>query len=188
MLLGAVFEWWWLIALVSTFAILRGIGPGKRSRRNRRRPDPHSAKGGGFPFRTITGRAHVTDGGGMRVAGQEVRLAGLDPPERDRKAEHPDGHRSGHGRRVKGALIRAIGGKHVQVSVEGVDGSGRLVGTVTCEGRDIGEWLVLEGHAVVAHDGRYGHVQREAREAKRGMWAHSRNFDPGPHRYRKLPS
>ena len=182
MLLGTVFEWWWLIALISTLAILHGVGPGKRSRRNRWRSDPSSAKGGEFPFRTITGKAHVTDGCGMRVAGQEVRLAGLDPPE------HPDGHRFRHGRRVKGALIRAIGGKHVQVSVEGVDGSGRLVGTVTREGRDIGEWLVLEGHAIAAHDGRYGHVQREAREAKRGMWAHSRNFDPGAHRHRKLPS
>lgn len=188
MLLEPVFGWWWLIALVAVLAILCGIGSGKRPRRNRRRLDPPSAKGGEFPFSTITGKAYVTDGGGMRVAGQEVRPAGLDSPEHDRNADHRDGHRFRHGKRVKGALIREIGGRQVQVSVESVDRSGRLVGTVTCKGRDIGEWLVREGHAIAAHDDRYRHVQQAAREAGRGMWAHSRNFDPGVHRHRKLPS
>ena len=51
--------------------------------------------------------------------------------------------------------------------------------------RDVGEWLVQEGHAIAAYSDRYIHVEREAREAKRGMWAHAHNFDPRAHRHRE---
>ena len=59
----------------------------------------------------------------------------------------------------------------------------RLVGIVTCNDGDIGAWLVQEGHAVAAYSNRYKLVGREAREAKRGMWAHAQNFDPRAHRH-----
>jgi len=127
----------------------------------------------------------VTDGDGIRVDGQEVRLVGLDAPEWDQRARHRDGYWFNHGRRVKSALIREIGGKRVRVLVEDTDDFGRLLGTVTCKGRDVGEWLVREGHAIAAYSDRYKRVEREAREAKRGMWAHAHNFDPRAHRYRK---
>ncbi len=198
-------NWWWLIALVVAFAILRNIAFGKRSRQYRdrghsRRTGPakqrtasrkssvvqlHPARRVEIPTDTITGKAYVTDGDGIRVARQEVRLAGLDAPEWDQKAKHRDGYWFNHGKRVKSALIQEIGGKHVQVSVETVDKYGRLVGTATCKGRDIGEWLVRQGHAIAAYDDRYRHVEQEAREAKRGMWAHAHNFDPRAHRHRE---
>ena len=166
MLLEVVFgwfaNWWWLIALVVAIAIFAFV---KR-------------------FRRITGKAYVTDGDGIRVAGQEVRLAGLDAPEWDQKAKHRDGYWFNHGKRVKSALIREIGGKHVRVSIKGTDKFGRRLGIVTHKGRDIGEWLVREGHAIAAYGDRYVHVEREAREAKRGMWAHAHNFDPRAHRHR----
>ena len=120
------------------------------------------------------------------MAGQEVRLAGLDAPEWDQKAKLSNGRWFNHGKHVKSALIQEIGGKHVRVSVEGTDKYGRLLGTVTCNGRDIGEWLVREGHAIAAYDDRYKQVEREARAAKRGMWAHAHNFDPRAHRHRTL--
>ena len=202
---GWTASWWWLIALVVALAVLRKVAPGKRSRRNRRKGhwrrtqrarrraasysssvvQLHPAHRGESRARTITGKAYVTDGDGIRVAQQEVRLAGLDAPEWDQKAKHRDGYWFNHGKRVKSALIQAVGGKHVHVSVESVDKFGRLLGTVTYEGRDIGEWLVREGHAIAAYSDRYIHVEREAREAKRGMWAHAHNFDPRAHRHRE---
>ena len=112
-------------------------------------------------------------------------LAGLVAPEWDQKAKHRDGYWFSHGKRVKSELIQEIGGKHVRVSVEGTDKFGRLLGSVTCKGRDIGEWLVREGHAIAAYNDRYVHIEREAREAKRGMWAHAHNFDPRAHRHRE---
>ena len=197
--------WWWLIPLAVALVVLRGFASGGRSRRHRnkgnsRRPDrgrrraaarepvlarPMPSRRLEGAGRTITGKAYVTDGDGVRVAGEEVRLAGLDAPEWDQKAKHRDGYWFNHGKRVKSALIRELGGKHVSVFVEGTDKFGRLLGTVTREGRDIGEWLVREGHAIAAYDDRYKRIERGARRARRGMWAHAHNFDPRAHRHRK---
>ena len=204
---GFLTNWWWLVAIVVALAMLRGVAVGKRSRRYRGKGHSgrtasaqrgstsgessvvqlHPAHRVESPTGTITGKAYVTDGDGIRVARQEVRLAGLDAPEWDQKAKHRDGYWFNHGKRVKNALIREIGGKHVRVSVERVDKFGRLVGTVTCNGRDIGEWLVREGHAIAAYSDRYRHVEWEARKAQRGMWAHAHNFDPRAHRHRQRP-
>ena len=132
----------------------------------------------------ITGKAYVTDGDGIRVSGQEVRFAGLDAPEWDQVAKHQDGYWFRHGKRVKSALIRKIGGKHVQVTVEDYDKFGRAVGTVSRNGKDIGEWLVREGHAIAAYSDRYKHAERKARKAQRGMWGHAVNIDPREWRHR----
>ncbi len=200
-------NWWWLIALVAAIAILREVAAAKRRRyrrkghsggtgRRRRRAasrkssvgQPDRARRVESPPRTIEGKAFVTDGDGIRVAGWEVRLAGLDAPEWDQKAKHRDGYWFNHGKRVKSALIDEIGGKHIRVAVEGTDRFGRLLGTVTHKGEDVGEWLVREGHAIAAYSDRYTRVEREARKAKRGMWAHAHNFDPRAHRHRQMGS
>ena len=93
-------------------------------------------------------------------------------------AKHRDGYWFAHGKRVKSALIQEIGGRRVRVAIEEYDKYGRAVGTVTSDGRDIGEWLVREGHAIAAYSDRYTHVEREARDAGRGMWGHAVNIDP----------
>ena len=86
---------------------------------------------------------------------------------------------------MKSALIQEIGSKYVQVKVEGYDQYGRALGTVTCKGKDVGEWLVREGHAIAAYSDRYKHIEREARSEKRGMWGHAANIDPRAWRHRK---
>ena len=133
---------------------------------------------------TLAGKAYVTDGDGIRVSGQEVRFAGLDAPEWDQVAKHRDGYWFGYGKRVKSALIREIGGKLVHVMVEDYDKFGRAVGIVTCNGEDVGEWLVREGHAIAAYGDRYKHIEQEARKARRGMWGHAVNIDPRRWRHR----
>ncbi len=160
-----------VVALLAGYLVLRG-----RFRRPAR---------GRHAGRTLSSRAFVTDGDGLRVNGHTIRIAGLDAPEWDQKAKHRDGYWFSHGKRVKSALIREIGGKQVRVAVEGRDKFGRLLGSVTCQGRDVGEWLVREGHAIAAYSDRYRHVEREARQAGRGMWGHAHNFDPRHHRHRK---
>ena len=114
-----------------------------------------------------------------------MRFAGIDAPEWDQWARHADGYWFRHGQQVKSALIREIGGQQVPVAVQDRDGYGRVVGTVFCDGRDIGEWLVREGHAIAAYGDQYKHVEQEARRAGRGMWGHSRTFDPRAWRHRK---
>ena len=118
---------------------------------------------------TLIGNAFVTDGDGIRVSGQEVRLAGLDAPEFDQVARHRDVYWYAHGRHVKSTLIREIGGKRVQVTVESYDKFGRSVGTVMYNNKDVGEWLVRKGHAKAMYSKRYKHIEQEARSARRGM-------------------
>ena len=78
-----------------------------------------------------------------------------------------------------------IAGKYVHVKIEDYDKYGRAVGTVTRNGKDVGEWLVREGHAVAAYSDPYKHIEREARSARRGMWAHAVNIDPRAWQHRK---
>lgn len=130
------------------------------------------------PGRTISGKAYVTDGDGLRVSGHEIRLAGLDAPEYDQRAMHRDGTWFRHGKRVKSALIGAVGGKYVRVTIDDFDRYGRAVGTVTCDGKDIGEWLVRNGYAIAVYSDRYKQIERQARKERRGMWGCTIAYDP----------
>ena len=130
------------------------------------------------PKGTIAGKAYVTDGDGIRVSGYNIRLSGLDAPEWNQPAKHQDGDWFCHGRRVKSELIKAIGGKHVRVKVEGYDKYGRVLGSVTCNGKDVGAWLVRNGLAISAYGDKYEHIEHEARKARRGMWGYDATYDP----------
>ena len=130
------------------------------------------------PGDTITGRAYVTDGDGIKVAGYRVRLAALDAPEWNQPAKHHYGFWFNHGKRVKGALIREIGGRRVQVQTEGFDRYGRVLGTVSCRGHDVGEWLVRSGHAIACFDSRYQDAESAAKSERRGMWGYKEAYDP----------
>lgn len=133
----------------------------------------------------LTGKACVTDGYGISVSGKKVRFAGLDAPELHQVAKHANDYWFEHGKRVKSALSQKIGGKQVDVAVKAHDMFGRVIGIVTCNGEDVGEWLVREGHAISDRSNRFKHVEREARRAKRGLWGHSANINPRRWRYRK---
>ncbi len=132
----------------------------------------------------ITGNAYVIDADGVKVSGYNIRFAGLDAPEWYQPAKDQRGWFN-HGRRVKSALIKKIGGKYVQVKVEGYDKYNRVIGTVICNGEDVGEWLVKNGHAIAAYGDQYQHLQREARQARRGMWSYDKNYDPRVWRHRQ---
>ena len=93
-------------------------------------------------------------------------------------AKHQDGYWFKQGQRIKSALIKEIGGKVVRVKVEGYDKYDRVLGYVTCNGRDIGEWLVWHGYAIAAYSERYIRVELDAQRAQRGMWAHAARYDP----------
>lgn len=100
-------------------------------------------------------------------------------------AKHQQGYWFKQGMRVKSALIQEIGGKYVSVAVHGYDKYDRVVGTVTCDGRDIGEWLVWNGYAIAAYGEQYKHLERDAQRAKRGMWGHDTAYDPRYWRHRE---
>ncbi len=132
----------------------------------------------------IAGKAFVIDGDTIRVSKMTVRIAGIDAPEVDQKAKLQNGYWYNQGQHIKGKLIQMIGGKTVCVCVQGHDRYGRVLGTVTYNGEDVGEWLVRNGYAISAYGNQYKHVEREARKFRRGMWNHAEIYDPRAWRHR----
>ena len=155
-----------LLAMIAVLIAFYVIGKALRRARRKR------------PGDTIKGWARVTDGDGIKVRGYTVRLAGLDAPEWNQPAKHRFGFWFNHGKRVKRALKREVGGWRVQVKVEGYDRYGRVLGTVSCRGSDVGEWLVRSGHAIACFDNRYKSAEYEARSERRGMWGYAQAIDP----------
>lgn len=111
----------------------------------------------------------VTDGDSLRmlIRGRdtEVRLADVDAPER----EQP------YGWNAKLQLIDLVRDKHLVILPRDVDQYGRIVGWVWAGEVAVNRELVVRGsawfYAKYANGDAYYHVEQEARNAKRGLWA-----------------
>lgn len=125
---------------------------------------------GGSP--PLQGRAYATGADTLRVGGTNVRLAGIDAPEREQRCgKGGRGWRCGAA--AESALSRLVDGRNVTCTISGSDDAGRKVGRCSAGGKDVAGELVRHGH--VFADGslfaRYGGEEREARNAKAGMWS-----------------
>lgn len=118
----------------------------------------------------------VSDGDTLRVldaSGTQhvVRLRGIDAPET----------RQAFGTKARERLAKLTMGKAVTVEVHDRDRFGRSVGVVEVAGENVNERLVADGMAW--HYARFDKsrelaaAQREAKAAKRGLWA---DGDPVP--------
>ena len=126
----------------------------------------------------IRGKCYINDADGIVVQKYKVRLNQLDAPEWRQLAMQQDGTWFNHGARVKSALIGEIGGESVEVSVEGYDKYGRVLGRVSCGGKDVGAWMVSQGLAIACYGDRYKKNMRAARAEQRGMWSYATIYDP----------
>ena len=126
----------------------------------------------------LKGKCYINDADGIVVQKYKVRLNQLDAPEWRQLAMQQDGTWFNHGARVKSALIDEIGGEYVEVSVEGYDKYGRVLGRVSCGGKDVGAWMVSQGLAIACYGDRYKKNMRAARAKQRGMWSYATIYDP----------
>jgi endonuclease YncB( thermonuclease family) len=121
----------------------------------------------------LTGPAYVMDGDSLRILGTEIRLYGVDAPEL-----HQTCTRAGRpwncGHEAAEALRTASGGKDVICRARDRDRYGRMVAVCHAAGLDLGAAMVKGGLAVAY--GRYAADEREARDARRGIWGTT--FDP----------
>jgi len=109
-------------------------------------------------------RDHVADGDTFVMDGVRVRIWGIDAPELNET----------HGRASKAALERLIAGRRPICRKVDQDRYGRTVARCTVGGRDLGRQLVREGWARDYgrySGGVYADAERQARAARRGMWA-----------------
>jgi len=120
--------------------------------------------------------AHVVsiDGDTLRAGnGAEYRLFGIDAPELKQTCEEANGKSWLCGRAAKAKLTTLIKGGKVTCEEKDKDRYGRVVAVCSAEGvLDLGEAMVLDGYAIdLASQGSpYAQAEKEAREAKRGIW------------------
>ncbi len=121
----------------------------------------------------IAGRPRVVDGDSLEVAGHRVRLFGIDAPESAQDCRDARGRSYPCGQDARDALSDAIGRQSVSCKPVG-ESYGRDVSMCTAGGRDLSEAMVRAGHALELQQysrGRYADAEREARSARRGLWA-----------------
>jgi endonuclease YncB( thermonuclease family) len=115
-------------------------------------------------------------GHGRRI---EVRLAGIDSPE----------HGQPWGDESRAALEELVAGKRVRLERQDTDRYGRTVARVFAGELDVNEELVRRGDAWVyrryARDERLLALEKEARAAKRGLWALPAKERVPPWKWRK---
>ena len=110
----------------------------------------------------LLGLPYVTDGDGLRIKGQEIRLFGIDAPE----FKHP------YGKKAKWALHRLCKGRDVMAVSAETDDYGRLVARCYLEdGSDLSAEMVKLGLALDwprFSGGIYSHL--EPADARKKLW------------------
>ena len=126
-----------------------------------------------FPaWADVSGPARVIDGDTIEVAGERIRLHGIDAPESKQTCEWP-GKTIQCGRLATTALMDLTAGAEVTCKTREKDRYGRWV--AVCydpDGFDIGRNMVHTGWALAyrRYSTDYVETEDKAREAKRGMW------------------
>jgi len=127
-----------------------------------------------------TGLAVAIDGDSLRIGAEQIRLRGIDAPEKDqtcRRGGEPWTCGEAAWRALRALLSRGlvtcVGAEH--------DRYGRLLAVCRVLGRDINAEMVSGGLAVSYGD--YAAQEREARADARGLWSGS--FDR-PQDWRRL--
>ncbi len=121
---------------------------------------------------TLSGQARVIDGDTFAVAGQRVRLHGIDAPE-TRQTCSRDGRKWACGRAATKAMRRLVGRDPVRCEVRNRDRYGRAVATCFAGGRDLQRQLVRQGLALAyrRYSTRYVPDEDAARAEGLGLWS-----------------
>lgn len=128
----------------------------------------------------LVGAARVTDGDSLVIAGERVRLHGVDAFEGEQTCPMASGRAQPCGGDATRALARLVAGATIVCVRRDTDAYGRLVAQCRAGDIDLAAALVRRGHALAfrryAQD--YAHDEAEARAAGAGVWAKDVSFTP----------
>lgn len=157
------------LASMITAALIAGLAVGAASELI-----PTATKPPSKPMGSINGRASVIDGDTIEIAGTRIRLNGMDAPEARQSCHREDGTTYRCGQQAALALDELISTRQpVYCDVTGTDRYRRVLAHCRAGNIDIGDWMVRNGHALDwprYSRGRYDAAQREASQARRGIW------------------
>ncbi len=122
----------------------------------------------------ITGKPRVIDGDTLEIAGERIRLHGIDAPESEQTCV-ADGKRWHCGLEASSALAFKIARGWVTCQGEDRDRYGRLIAVCYAGGvggPELNAWLVSEGWALAYRRYSLDYIDEEAaaQEARRGIW------------------
>ncbi|MDQ0509940.1 thermonuclease family protein [Ancylobacter amanitiformis] len=117
----------------------------------------------------LTGAVRVADGDSLEVAGERVRLGGIDAPELHQSCG-PAGKGWACGEKAKAALVALVRDADIRCRPVDEDRYARAVSVCEVDGQDIAARLVEQGWAV-ATGLSYRREQSAARTAGRGIWS-----------------
>ena len=116
----------------------------------------------------------IVDADTLEVAGQKVRLQGIDAPESAQSCRQAGGPRYPCGDHATQALRTRIGPDAVTCTIEGRDRYMRALGICyAADGTDLNGWLVRQGHALAyrRYSTKYVPQEDQAKAAQAGLWA-----------------
>jgi endonuclease YncB( thermonuclease family) len=128
---------------------------------------------------------HVADGDTLTVAGERIRLWGIDAPELQQTCTRAGGTYP-CGEVARYVLLSFVKGQTVSCQERDRDRYRRIVARCQVAGRDLGELMVRAGQAVDYtrySKAAYAEAERIARREGKGLWAGS-FADPGEWRQR----
>jgi endonuclease YncB( thermonuclease family) len=137
---------------------------------------------------TLAGFGEAVDGDSLLLAGQKVRLKGVDAPEMNQYCQNRVGRDYACGVEAKRWLRAQLQRGAVTCRIEGRDRYNRMLGVCAVGQSDLNAAIVREGVAVAY--GAYAREEREAQRAQAGLWAgkfatpsewrlsHPRDHDP----------
>ena len=119
----------------------------------------------------ITGTTRVIDGDTIEVAGQRIRLHGIDAPE-SRQMCLAEGVRWRCGQRAALRLAGKIGRSTVTCKGRDTDRYGRTVAICYVRGEDLNHWMVINGWALAyqRYSKKYVDEERAAQASRLGVW------------------
>lgn len=124
---------------------------------------------------TVTGRASVVDGDTIEIAGERIRLHGVDAPEGGQRCQDKFGREYRCGQVAANALDAFLAqSRPTSCRFVERDRYRRFVGDCfRADGKSVAAWMVRNGHALDwprYSRGAYAADQAEARRVGAGMW------------------
>lgn len=134
------------------------------------------------PTVALEGRARVVDGDTLELAGQKVRLFGIDAPELDQVCDR-GGVAWACGAAARDMLAGIVGRARLSCTVQDVDRYGRAVAVCLRQDRDVAAEMVRQGGAMAyrRYSDRYVADEAAAQAAGIGVWG-SIQVAPETHR------
>ena len=120
----------------------------------------------------VTGSVRVTDGDSIKIGNTRVRLHGIDAPERKQSCKK-NSHTWRCGSEATSRLRGMVDGREVHCKGNRKDRYGRLLAVCFVNGTNVNAAMVQFGLALAyrKYSSAYVSQQRDAKRAKRGLWA-----------------